>query len=68
MAERIRTSLAAVNFSPLPEKMEHLTVSIGVYTSEAGGATVDTIVTMADEAAYRAKKDGKNRVIVRAGK
>lgn len=67
MAERIRASLAEVNLSPVPGEVVHLTVSIGIYTSEAGGTAIDTIVSMADEAAYRAKAEGKNQVILRSG-
>jgi diguanylate cyclase (GGDEF)-like protein len=67
MAERIRSSLAGANLSPIPDEVVHLTVSIGIYTSEAGGTSVDTIVSMADEAAYRAKAEGKNQVILRSG-
>jgi diguanylate cyclase (GGDEF)-like protein len=68
MAERIRSNLAEIDFSPDPERSVRLTASLGIYTSETGEAAVDTLVSMADEALYRAKKDGKNRVILRAGK
>jgi PleD family two-component response regulator len=43
----------------------HLTVSIGIYSSEKGEVSEDQMVSLADEASYLAKKSGKNRVIVK---
>lgn len=39
-----------------------LTVSVGVAALGAGGATVDTLLRRADEALYRAKASGRDRV------
>jgi PleD family two-component response regulator len=44
----------------------HLTVSIGIYSSESGDVSEDQMVSFADEASYTAKKSGKNQVVVKA--
>jgi PleD family two-component response regulator len=44
----------------------HLTVSIGIYSSESGDVSEDQMVSLADEASYVAKKSGKNQVVVMA--
>jgi predicted signal transduction protein with EAL and GGDEF domain len=41
-----------------------LTVSIGVASCDAGECTTNGLVKSADDALYRAKKSGKNRVVV----
>ena len=42
----------------------HLTISIGVYSSPAYGQNVEEIINLTDAALYRAKKEGKNKVVV----
>ncbi|WP_051099807.1 GGDEF domain-containing protein [Pseudomonas sp. 10-1B] len=44
---------------PLPKSQS---VSIGVATHEVGGYTLSRLLSLADEALYDAKKDGRNRV------
>jgi len=44
----------------------HLTVSIGIFSSDSGDVTEDQIVSFADEASYTAKKAGKNQVVVKS--
>jgi len=66
-AERIRN--AVENLVPLPGEPGggRLTISIGVATSEIieNGDSSD-LVRLADNALYRAKKDGRNRVVIGA--
>lgn len=66
VAERIQSEVASHNFIPNAKSGVHLTVSIGIFTTENGGISEDQIVSYADEAAYNAKKSGKNRVVVKA--
>jgi diguanylate cyclase (GGDEF)-like protein len=66
VAERIKTEICNHNFIPNSKYPVYLTVSIGIYTSEDGGVSEDQMVSFADEAAYTAKNDGKNRVVVKA--
>lgn len=66
LAERIRSEIFQHDFRPDGRRGVHLSVSIGVYTSEAGAESEDQVVSGADEAAYSAKFSGKNRVVVKA--
>ena len=65
VAERIKLEVAGHNFIHNAEDPEHLTVSIGIYSSENGDVTEDQIVSLADEASYIAKTAGKNQVVVK---
>lgn len=56
VAERIRADLART------EKGPFCTVSIGVTASEGRDPSVETILARADEAMYRAKSNGRNRI------
>ena len=66
VAERIKSEVAAHNFIPNASIPVHLTVSIGIYSSVNGNVSEDQMVSFADEAAYTAKKSGKNMVVVKA--
>jgi diguanylate cyclase (GGDEF)-like protein len=66
VAERIKAEISGHNFIPGSNFPVHLTVSIGIYSTEEGGVSEDQLVSFADEAAYLAKKSGKNRVVVKA--
>lgn len=66
VAERIRKEVALCPFrigSHL-EKIAQFTVSIGVYSSPYHGQTVEEVINLTDAALYRAKTEGKNRVVV----
>jgi len=65
LAERIKSEIALINFLETPGACGHLTVSIGIYTAEHGDVSEESMVKFADEAAYRAKHMGKNRVVVK---
>jgi len=66
VAERIKSEVAGHNFIQNASDPVHLTVSIGIYSSESGDVSEDQIVSLADEASYIAKKSGKNQVVVKA--
>lgn len=56
-AERIRKDVAALDIGG-----QTITVSVGVAAFPINGITSDDLVKAADDALYRAKKNGKNRV------
>jgi two-component system cell cycle response regulator len=60
VAERLRRHIAQSPINPLPQDLE-VTVSIGVAGLEPGMRT-EGLIKSADEAHYRAKQAGKNRV------
>jgi diguanylate cyclase (GGDEF)-like protein len=66
VAEKIRKEIALSDFQLLTrrEKVYHFTISIGVYGSPLQKQTADEVLGLADAALYRAKKDGKNLVVV----
>ncbi len=64
VAERLRQQVAQVPF-PIqkePGKLE-ITISIGVTTSEGKDDTAEALLRRADQALYKAKRDGRNRVV-----
>lgn len=61
VAERVRASVQAVKFSGALTKLS-LTVSLGVAMFSQPCTTVDGFIKLADEALYRAKANGRNRV------
>jgi diguanylate cyclase (GGDEF)-like protein len=65
LTERVRSAIAAMPI-PLPAGSSiWVTASFGVVVAPAGvNAGLDTLVRTADEALYRAKHDGRNRVAI----
>ncbi len=68
VAERIRSSIAALPLQPLPGEHLSVTISIGVAILPgelAGddGMAARNLVSSADAALYRAKEGGRNRVV-----
>ncbi len=64
VAERIRRGCEGVHL-PLPAGPLTVTVSIGVTTLKPGMRRAEDLVGQADEALYRAKAEGRNRVVCR---
>jgi diguanylate cyclase (GGDEF)-like protein len=65
-AERIRKDVAVFpfRFGGGTDRSCQFTISLGVYSSPANGQKVDEIINLTDAALYRAKKEGKNKVVV----
>ncbi len=61
VAERLRSAVEATRFTGLPEEFR-ATISIGV-AEYCPGETVEQTLARADAALYRAKRDGRNRVV-----
>lgn len=70
LAERLRRMVEAYGFAigmsgrGQPAEMVHVTVSIGVAGTDPETASVEDVIRRADEALYRAKSAGRNRVVV----
>ncbi len=67
VAERLRQSIELTPFpiSRAPEKI-NVTASIGIASSNGNGDDSDKLLHRADQALYRAKREGRNRVIAEA--
>jgi two-component system cell cycle response regulator len=67
VAERLRRAIGGKPFNVGPDAGNlTVTVSIGVAELENAAESLDDIVKRADEALYRAKREGRNRVIAEA--
>lgn len=62
VAERIRTGVEALRFPEYPEM--RLTVSLGVRVACGGTRDLSVLLAEADQALYKAKAEGRNRVVV----
>src|SRR6185295_6887537 len=67
VAERLRKSVESLMFdiSRPPGKLP-VTISIGIAASEGPGDSAEKLLHRADQALYRAKRDGRNRVVANA--
>jgi two-component system cell cycle response regulator len=67
VAERLRQSIELAPFaiSRAPHKI-NVTASIGIASSSGGADSSDKLLHRADQALYRAKREGRNRVIAEA--
>jgi two-component system, cell cycle response regulator len=64
VAERIRRAIASNPFSVSSgENRLDVTISIGLATLDAKGEQIADVLKRADQALYRAKRDGRNRVV-----
>jgi two-component system cell cycle response regulator len=67
IAERLRHSIETtpINIGRDPGKLS-ITISIGIATAEGNGDTADQLLHRADQALYRAKRSGRNKVVADA--
>jgi two-component system cell cycle response regulator len=67
VAERLRKSVEQTPFavSREPHKL-NITISIGIARSEGNADSADALLHRADQALYRAKREGRNRVVADA--
>jgi two-component system cell cycle response regulator len=65
-AERLRAAIQAMEYQPDGHTPHRLTVSIGLTRSVRADATSEGLLNAADQALYRAKRQGRNRVEVEA--
>lgn len=63
-AETIRAAVQAMRVEHLGRELPEVTVSIGVANFPAQGQTPEALLRHADKALYRAKREGRNRVVV----
>jgi two-component system cell cycle response regulator len=63
VAQRIRATLEAENFTPEPDRMATITISIGV-TQCFPKEELSSFIRRADKAMYLSKQNGRNRVSV----
>ncbi|MEM5502914.1 GGDEF domain-containing protein [Ahrensia kielensis] len=61
VAESLRAAIEEIEFYPVPEIRQKLTVSIGAAQAENTGVTTD-LVRRADRTLYKAKNEGRNCV------
>jgi two-component system cell cycle response regulator len=63
VAERVRMAVAERSFEGGGGPSLNVTISVGVALNEGAGDTQDGILKRADIALYRAKREGRNRVV-----
>lgn len=63
VADRIRTAIWAEKFIPEPEKVVHISVSVGI-TEYRPNEKISTLVHRADRAMYTSKQQGRNRIFL----
>ncbi len=66
-AEEIRQGVAQLQVSHRGQVLDRITVSLGVAIFGEHGANGEDLLRAADDAMYRAKEQGRNRVLVADG-
>ena len=64
LAERLRTAVERHRFKLADGTLIHVTISVGVASLHEGVASLDALLDLSDKALYRAKQQGRNRVVV----
>lgn len=63
VAERLRTAVEGASIEIGPGRYAHITASLGVASTTVHGYDRPQLLKHADRALYRAKRDGRNRVV-----
>lgn len=63
IAEQLRSDLSQLIFELPQEHLQHISASLGVAEADLDNDTLQTLLQRADEAMYRAKTSGRNRVV-----
>ncbi len=63
IAEKIRKRIASLDVSFEKSRL-HITASLGVATAQKGPVSLELLLKRADEACYKAKRSGRNRIRV----
>jgi two-component system cell cycle response regulator len=66
IAERMRKAISAKPFNAGVSAAINITVSIGIAALEGAEGSIEELLKRADQALYRAKRDGRNRVVLAA--
>ncbi len=66
-AEQLREGIKQLQVRHYDQTLGAVTVSIGVAAFPEHGSTAEAIMQAADAALYRAKREGRDRVVVASG-
>ena len=62
-AENVRAAIANLRVFEGQDEFQEVTISVGIALYPEDGTTADVLLRSADQALYRAKKQGRNRVL-----
>lgn len=61
-ANQLREEISKLQFTWKENALKQLTISLGISSFPEHGETAEDLISIADEALYRAKEGGRNRV------